>query len=336
VTVRADAADMTASRAAGDCLISVVIPTFDRPDYLRTALASVLAQSYQTLEIIVSDNASPQDPAVVIAEFNDPRIRLHRNARNLGITGNVLAGVALATGKYIAILGDDDVWRADFLATLMAPLEADPGIVVAFCDHDIIDADGRVNGARTEEVSRRFGRHLLRDGVYRPFDEIALVYRAICVVSGSLIRRDAIAWSRIPPELPVSVDLYIAHLLAAEGGACAFVARRLMQYRYHSLQSAGSFTNVHTSWRDDLGSTLDLWTAFLRDGRAKSHAYVKMICTRKAVLILVERLRRRQWRDLAGDMAQFLRKGLLDPRAIYYHLYYFQRFQRERTGRLIP
>ena len=42
MTVRADAADMTASRAAGDCLISVVIPTFDRPDYLRTALASVL------------------------------------------------------------------------------------------------------------------------------------------------------------------------------------------------------------------------------------------------------------------------------------------------------
>lgn len=336
MTAPSDAAAMTAPDAAGDCLISVVIPTFDRPNYLRVALASVIAQSHKHLEIIVSDNASPQDPAGIIAEFADPRVRLHRNARNLGITGNVLAGVALATGKYIAILGDDDVWRADFLATLLAPLEADPDVVVAFCDHDIIDADGKVDAARTEEVSRRFGRHLLRDGVYRPFDEIALVYRAICVVSGSLIRRDAILWSRIPPDLPVSVDLYIAHLLAATGGSCAFAARHLMQYRYHSLQSPGSFTNVHTSWRADLGCTLELWMAFLRDGRAKSRAYVKMICTRKAVLILVERLRRRQWRALAADMAQFLRKGLLDPRAIYYHLYYFQRFQRERTGRLIP
>ena len=336
MTAPSDARAMAAPGAAGECLISVVIPTYDRPAYLRLALASVLAQSHRRLEVIVSDNASPQDPAAIIAEFDDPRIRLHRNPRNLGITGNILAGVALASGKYLAILGDDDVWRGDFLATLLRPLEGDPGVVVAFCDHDIIDANGEVNAARTEEVSRRFGRHLLRDGVYRPFDEIALVYRAICVVSGSLIRRDAIPWSRIPPDLPVSVDLYIAHLLAASGGSCAFIARRLMQYRYHSLQSARSFTNVHSSWRADLGSTLDLWLAFLRDGRAKSRAYVKMICTRKAVLILVERLRRRQWRELAADLARFLRKGLLDPRAIYYHLYYFQRFRRERTGRLIP
>lgn len=335
MTAPSDASAMSGSGASGP-LISVVIPTFNRPAYLRLALASVVAQSYARLEIIVSDNASPEDPAGIIAEFNDPRIRLHRNARNLGITGNVLAGVARATGKYLAILGDDDVWRADFLATLLAPLEADPEIVVAFCDHDIIDADGTVNAARTEEVSRRFGRHLLRDGVYRPFDEIALVYRAICVVSGSLIRRDAVPWSRIPADLAVSIDLYIAHLLAMTDGACAFVSRRLMQYRYHSLQSAGAFTNVHTSWRADLGSTLELWTAFLRGAHATSRAYIKMICTRKAVLILVERLRRREWRALAADLSQFFRSGLLDPRAIYYHLYYFQRFQRERTGRLIP
>src|SRR4029077_12169353 len=133
-----------------------------------------------------------------------------------------------------------------------------------------------------------------RDGLYRPFDEIALVYRAICVVSGSLVRRDAIDWWRVPQELPVSVDLYIAHLLAATGGSCAFTSTRLMQYRYHSLLQPNSFTNVHTSWRADLWSTLELWMAFLRDGRPKSRSYVRMICTRKAVLILVERLRRQE------------------------------------------
>lgn len=319
-----------------DCLVSVVIPTFDRPSYLRTALASAVNQSYRNLEIIVCDNASREDPGNVIAEFGDPRIRLHRNTRNLGITSNVLTGVAMATGKYVAILGDDDVWREDFIARLMAPLEADPEIVVSFCDHDIIDADGKVNAARTEQVSRRFGRHLLHDRVYRPFDEIALVYRAICVVSGSLVRRNAIDWSCIPRDLPVSVDLYIAYLLATAGGSCAFTSARLMQYRYHSLQQPNAFTNVHTSWRADLWCTLDLWMAFLRDNRSKSRSYVRMICTRKAVLILVEGLRRHEWRRLGSDIARFLRLGLLDPRAIYYHIYYFQRFQRERTGRFLP
>jgi glycosyltransferase involved in cell wall biosynthesis len=327
---------MSDAGAVSDCLVSVVIPTFDRPAYLRIALASVVAQSYRNLEIIVCDNASREDPSAIVAAFNDPRIRLHRKANHVGQTRNILTGVAMATGKYVAILGDDDVWRTDFIATLIAPMAADSEIIVSFCDHDIIDGEGRLSVAVTEQVTRRFGRHLLRDGVYRPFDEIALVYRSICVVSGSLIRRAAIDWSRIPQDLPVSIDLYIAYLLATAGGSCAFTSTRLMQYRYHSLARANSFTNVHRSWRDDLRCTLELWMTFLSDERLKSRPYVKMICVRKAALILIEGLRRREWRGIGADLAQFFRWGLLDPRAIYYHLFYFQRFQRQRTGRLLP
>lgn len=321
--------------AAGD-LVSVVIPTFNRPGYLRLALASVVAQTYGNIEIIVCDNGSEQDPGSVVAAFNDPRIRLHRNGRNIGQTPNIVNGVGMATGKYVAILGDDDVWRADFIATLIAPMQADPGIIVSFCDHDIIDAAGKVDAAVTEQVTRRFGRHLLQDGIYRAFDQIALVYRSICVVSGSLIRRNAIDWSRIPHDLPISVDIYIAYLLATAGGACAYTATRLMQFRYHSLGRPNSFTNVNRPWRGDLRCSLDLWMTFLRDDRVKSRSYMKMVCARKAVLILIDDLLRRDWRGIGADLARFLRGGLLDPRAVYYHVFYFQRFQRQGTGRLLP
>jgi glycosyltransferase involved in cell wall biosynthesis len=327
---------MNASGSDNGSLVSVVIPTFDRTAYLRIALASAVAQTYGNLEIIVCDNASPEDPSTIVAEFNDPRIHLHRNVCNIGQTPNILKGVAMATGKYVAILGDDDVWRSDFIDRLIASMEADPEIIVSFCDHDIIDAGGNVNAATSEQVTRRFGRHLLRDGVYRSFDEIALVYRSICIVSGSLIRREAIDWSRIPKDMPVSVDLYIAYLLATAGGSCAFTSTRLMQYRYHSLSRRNSFTNVQRSWRANLWCTLELWMTFLHDDRLKTRSYVKMICTRKAVLILIERLRRRDWRGIGADVAQFSRWGLLDPRAIYYYLFYLQRFWWQRTGRLIP
>jgi glycosyltransferase involved in cell wall biosynthesis len=316
-----------------DSLVSVVIPTFDRPGYLRIALASAVAQSYRNLEIIVCDNASPEDPSGIVAEFGDPRIRLHRNASNLGPTPNTLMGVAMATGKYVAILGDDDIWQPDFIATLLAPMEADPQVIVAFCNHDIIDAQGELSIAMTDQVTRRFGRHLLRTGVYRSFDDIALVYRAICVVSGSLIRKDAIDWSRIPEDLPISVDLYIAYLLATAGGSCAFIAAHLMRYRYHSLQTPNSFTNIHRSWVADLHWTLDLWLTFLHDDRVKCRSYIKMICARKAVVILANRLQRRDLRGLGAEAAQFFRLGLLDPRAIYYHLLYALRFQRLGMGR---
>jgi glycosyltransferase involved in cell wall biosynthesis len=327
---------MTLSHNDADSSVSVVIPTYNRPNYLRIALASVVAQSYRHLEIIVCDNASTVDPSGIVGEFADHRIRLHRNARNLGPTLNTLRGVAMAKGKYIAILGDDDVWREDFIATLIAPMEADPDVVVAFCNHDIIDAQGELSVAATDRVTRRFGRHLLHNGIYRSFDDIALVYRAICIVSGSLIRKDAIDWSRIPEDLPISVDLYIAYLLAITGGACAFTSAHLMQYRYHSLQSPNSFTNFHRSWRADLPWTLKLWMTFLSDDRLKCRPYLKMICARKAVVILVLRILRRDLRGIGPDISQFFRQGLLDPRAIYYHLFYFLRFQRERLGRLIP
>jgi glycosyltransferase involved in cell wall biosynthesis len=324
---------------AGDreSLVSVVIPTYNRAAYLRFALQSVVAQSYRNLEIIICDNASPADPTAIVAEFGDPRIRLHRNATNLGPTPNTLMGVAMATGEYVAILGDDDIWQPDFIATLLAPLEADHGIVVAFCNHDIIDAQGVLSPAMTDQVTRRFGRHLLRHGVYRSFDDIALMYRAICVVSGSIIRKNAIDWSRIPADLPISVDLYIAYLLATAGGSCAFISAHMMQYRYHSLLNPSTFTNIHRSWRDDLRWTLELWLTFLRDDRVKCHDYIKMICARKAAFILAGRLRRRDLRGLGAEIAQFFRQGLLDPRAIYYHLLYAFRFQRLGMGRrLIP
>lgn len=327
---------MTGMGAGPEPLVSVVIPTYDRPDYLRIALAGVVAQTHRNLEIIVCDNASPRDPTPVVASFADPRIRLYRNARNLGPTPNTLLAVGMAAGDYVAILGDDDLWQPDFLATLLAPMERDPAIVVSFCNHDIIDGQGAPNAAATDRITRRFGRHLLRDGVYRSFDEIALVYRAICIVSGAVIRRGAIDWASIPHDLPMSVDLYIAYLLATAGGSCAYTARRLMQYRYHALQNAHTYTNIRRSWRADLRWTLDLWMIFLRDERLTCRRYLKMICTRKALVILLDRLQRRDLRGLGGDVSQFWRWGLLDPRALADHLRYFLQFQRRHMGRIVP
>ena len=317
-------------------LITVVIPTYDRPRYLKLALASAVAQTYPNLEIVVTDNASPEDPSGIVAEFADPRIRLTRNTVNLGPTRNTLDGVAMARGKYVAILGDDDIWEPHFLATLIAPMEADPAVVVAFSDHSIIDSEGKVSAAASDRITHRFGRHLLKPGLHRPFDEIALVYRAICVVSGAVIRRESIDWSRIPVDLPISVDLYIAYLLATAGGACWYTPERLMRYRYHNLAHAHALTNIQRDWRADLRWTLDLWMTFAADERLESRRYLKMVCVRKALLILADRVLKRQWRGMGGDLAHFRRLGLLDPRALYDHLAYFLRFQRLRLGRLLP
>jgi glycosyltransferase involved in cell wall biosynthesis len=323
---------MPARTGKAQPLVSVVVPTFDRPDYLRLAVAAVVTQTYKNLEIIVQDNGSTQDPAAVLASIQDPRLTIYRNERNIGQTPNILAGVARANGKYVAILGDDDLWDPAFVATLVEPMESDPEVVVAFCDHHIIDSQGRVDEVTTEKVTRRFGRHLLREGSYRPFDEIALIYRAICVVSGSLIRRAAVDWSQVPTNLPASSDIYIAYLLAVSGGKCWYTPRRLLKYRYHfgqTMRAQPSRLNYAT-W------TLDLWLVFLHDVRLRNHGYFKMVCARWATLIVLDRLIRRDWSGARSEISRFFSLGLIDPRVLLLYLSYLVRFQIAGVRRLMP
>jgi glycosyltransferase involved in cell wall biosynthesis len=309
-------------------LVSVVIPTYDRPDYLRLALRSAVAQSYPNLEIIVHDNASPTDPAPVIAEFADPRITLYRNERNIGIMANCAAGCRRATGTYIAILGDDDLWHPDFVATLVPPLEADPNLVVSFCDHHVIDGEGRVATALTTEVMRRYGRHRLREGSYRPFEEIALLYRSICIMSGAVLRRAAIDWNDLPTEIYMGFDLYVAYLAARTGKGCHYCPRRLVQYRYH--ESSASSTLADSAVR--IGNARDAmvyWSRFLRDGNLRRlRPYLEMKRGLNALVIVVTLLRRGERREALRELWRFLRQGFIPPRIFLYHLLYVLRLHR--------
>jgi glycosyltransferase involved in cell wall biosynthesis len=90
--------------------VSVVIPTCNRAGLLRRAIASVLRQTYDHLEVIVVDDASTDDTRDVVESFNDRRIRYVRHATNRGGSATRNTGLDAATGQYIAFLDDDDEW----------------------------------------------------------------------------------------------------------------------------------------------------------------------------------------------------------------------------------
>jgi glycosyltransferase involved in cell wall biosynthesis len=301
--------------------VSVVIPTFDRRDYLRSTIASVLRQTFGDFEVIVSDNASTVDPGDVVAAFGNRRLRYYRNADNLGVTGNLLAALSHARGKYIAILGDDDLWHPEFLTALVAPLEADESLALAFCDHFIIDRDGRPDEVASDQVTRRWQRHRLRQGVYRPFDEIALVYRSICVFSAAVLRRSAIDWQSVPRDLDFSVDVYLAYLAARTGRGCYYVARRLSQYRYHA-GSLGSSLKRADQRLANARDALVYWERFLRDETLGNKRYFEMKRGFNALVIVLALLRSGRRRQAWGELLCSWREGLLRPRILIYHLAY--------------
>ena len=88
--------------------VSVIIPTYDRSEFLRTAIASVLAQTLQDFEIIVVDDASADDTQEVVGNLDDGRIRYIRHEINKGVAATRNTGVLNSKGKYIAFLDDDD------------------------------------------------------------------------------------------------------------------------------------------------------------------------------------------------------------------------------------
>ena len=88
--------------------VSVIIPTRERCETLRSALKTVCSQDFTDAEFIVSDNVSEDDTAAIVAGFNDPRVRYIRTPKRLSMTGNFSFALSHARGTYVTILGDDD------------------------------------------------------------------------------------------------------------------------------------------------------------------------------------------------------------------------------------
>lgn len=215
-------------------LVSVIIPTYNRSEYLKQAIESAVRQTYPHIEIIVSDDCSPENPQALVESFQDPRIRFRRNAKNLGIALNVTGAFKAAKGKYVASLNDDDLWNEDFLAKLVPHLDANSDLIAAFCDHYVIDSAGNIDPVKTEENTRQWKRDRLTAGIYQPFYALSLVDQAVSPAAAGVIRRDAIDWDGIPPEVGLFWDLYLSYLTCRSGRGAYYSPERLTRYRIHS------------------------------------------------------------------------------------------------------
>lgn len=127
-------------------LWSVMIPTYNCANYLRTTLASVLAQDPgpALMQIEVVDDASGRDdPEAVVAEFDRGRVAFHRQERNVGHVANFNTCIARARGRYVHLLHGDDMVLDGFYRQMAAGLDAHPEAGAAFCRHEYIDETGR-------------------------------------------------------------------------------------------------------------------------------------------------------------------------------------------------
>lgn len=87
---------------------SIVIPTFNRAEYLKRAITCILMQKFKRYELIICDNDSQDNTKKIVESFKDKKIRYFKNKTNIGWINNLKRGVSLARGEYIILHGDDD------------------------------------------------------------------------------------------------------------------------------------------------------------------------------------------------------------------------------------
>lgn len=114
--------------------VSVVIPTYNRAALAPRAIESVLRQTFRDLEVIVVDDASPDDTRTAVERFADPRVRYVGLAKNKGQWHAENVGIARARGEWVAFLDDDDEWLPEKLEKQIARADAagDPRVGVVY------------------------------------------------------------------------------------------------------------------------------------------------------------------------------------------------------------
>jgi len=125
-------------------IVSIGVPVFNGENYLRQALASIQSQSYENLEILISDNASIDATQTICQEYasRDSRIVYFRQLENIGSAGNFNFVFEKAHGKYFKWASHDDVFDPTYVERCVDVLEARPDIVWCHCDSDLIDEFG--------------------------------------------------------------------------------------------------------------------------------------------------------------------------------------------------
>ena len=129
-------------------LVSVVIATYNRAALVKRAVESALAQTETRLEIVVSDDCSPDNTFEVLNALGDLRVRVQRQPANVGVWENWTAALHRARGEFIIFLGDDDWLTPNFITTHLDLLEQDQTLAATFSPMTEVSSHG--------EPGRRF------------------------------------------------------------------------------------------------------------------------------------------------------------------------------------
>lgn len=197
-------------------LISVVVPLFNKARYVAEALNSVERQSFVDYEVIVVDDGSSDESALIVSAIASSRMRLVQQA-NAGVSSARNNGVTLASGEFIAFLDADDVWNVDHLYQLSKLAQHYPRAGLFANEFTEVRGNLTKRTAVNEGIEYRLVHDYVSEaahGTINIFTSATMLRRSVFLLSGGFERgenrgEDLDLWLRIGMQVPVAVSTYV-------------------------------------------------------------------------------------------------------------------------------
>ncbi len=225
---------------------SIAIPAYNRPAYLSQAIASVLAQTIDDFEVIVSDDCSTDDLAGVVASFSDSRIKYHRSATRQGAARNHQLSVELSRGDYVVNLHSDDLLLRRYLEIAGSELDACQSAAAVYSSVAYLKGE-TITGCQDVPKLRFADRQVFAENPW--LEKFHNVAPTSCMFRRSAF--DKVGGYRVALRFAYDWELFMRFMMT--GGGVLFSKEVLSVYRRHEEQAS------QTSSDDGLYDMIDLW-----------------------------------------------------------------------------
>ncbi len=200
--------------------LSVCMAAYKGARFIREQVDSVLRQLGPEDELIVADDASPDETVAILEGFHDARVRVLRHPQNVGVIRAFESALAQARGEIIFLCDQDDVWLEEKVARVLAVFENSPATTLVLTNAELIDGQGRPLG------------QMLHTGARPPLGAAANLLKNRYQGSTMAFRREILEAALPFPEGIPMHDSWIGMVNALVGRA-AYLPQGLIYYRRH-------------------------------------------------------------------------------------------------------
>ena len=196
--------------------------------FLKAQVESILHQLRSDDELIVVDDASQDNSMRILQEMHDPRLQIHRNARNVGVLATFERALGLAGGEIVFLSDQDDVWLAAKVAKVLQVFISDPRATMVVTDALVIDEHGQTLNPSFFSLRGDFSPGFMRNFIKNKYVGCTLSFRR------TMLRR----FLPIPPDVPMH-DVWFG-LLNEIYGRTRYIDEPLIAYRRHRRNASPS------------------------------------------------------------------------------------------------